>query len=105
VLYEHEFTHAEAVRYCQIGIVSSPPALTTLCTAAIAVINSSALFNGTVKLVLPSPCPYEIVNQRYSFRYLLYALQLLRVHVVVEPLRPFLHLPYAKNAKTCCEGK
>jgi hypothetical protein len=45
LLYEHEFTHAVAVRYCQIGIVSSPPALMTLRIAGIAVTNSSRHFN------------------------------------------------------------
>jgi hypothetical protein len=68
MLYEHEFTHAEAVRYCQIGINSSP-ALMTLCIVAIAVINSSSLFNGTVNWYYLLSCPYEIVNQRYSFHY------------------------------------
>jgi hypothetical protein len=29
--------------YCQVGITSSPPALTTLCVAAIAVTNSSVV--------------------------------------------------------------
>ena len=33
------------VRYCQVGITSSPPALMILCIIAIAVTNSSTLFN------------------------------------------------------------
>jgi len=34
-----------AYGYCQVGITSSPPALMMLCIAAIAVTNSSRLFN------------------------------------------------------------
>jgi hypothetical protein len=51
------------------------------------------LTRSAVKLVLPPLLSLVIVNQRYSFRYLLYALQFLRVHVVVEPLSPVLHFP------------
>jgi len=40
---------------------------------------------GTVKLVLPpSSYPYEVMHNCYRRCYLLYALQLLRVDVVVE---------------------
>jgi hypothetical protein len=45
VLYEHEFLRiAEAVRYCQVSITSSPRALMTLCIVAIAVTSPSMLF-------------------------------------------------------------
>ena len=50
---------------------------------------------GTVKLVLPPPSsyPYELMHNCYRRCYLLYALQRLRVDVVVEPLRPVLQFP------------
>jgi hypothetical protein len=104
MLYEHEFTHAEAVRYCQIGI-NSYPALTTLCIIAIAVINSSSLFNGTVKLVLPS---FLSLRDRESALLLSLSSTLFKVFEFM--LLKNLFVPSfislnAKNAKTCCEGK